>query len=132
MPPSISVLCVDDSADIRDLYRQLIDAEPDLRCVGTLEGAEGLVEEVVRTEPDVVLLDLTMPGPDPLSAVEELSRRRPETRVLLFSGYDDAETADAALDAGAWGLVSKHGDSDRVLAAIRAVAGGEIVLSHRG
>lgn len=124
-----TVLCVDDVPSITALYAKLIDKEPDMRCVGTLADASALDEAVRRTGADVVLLDLTMPaGKDPLTALRELLGASPDVRVLVFSGHDDLDAQSAALDAGAWGLVSKHGEPSEVLAAIRKVARGEVVL----
>lgn len=127
MPPNdrIRVLCVDDSADIADLYATVISGESDMEVVGTLSSADRLSEEAVRVRPQIVLLDLTMPGKPPLDALSELGDVAPETRVIVFSGYDDPETKDQVFDAGAWELVSKHDDVSAVLAAIRRVARGD-------
>ena len=121
------VLCVDDSADIAGLCRRFVDAEPDMACAGVLESADALVERVLEARPDVVLLDLTMPGKDPLMAVRELAVAAPWCRVLAFSGYDDEERLMGIVEAGAWGLVSKDSDPARLVQAIRRVAGGEFV-----
>ncbi|MBC7772061.1 MAG: response regulator transcription factor [Pyrinomonadaceae bacterium] len=123
----IRVLCVDDSDAITELFCLAITAEPDMIVAGTLSSADTLAEAAARQRPDVVLLDLTMPGKDPLAAVVELASACPDTRVIIFSGYDDPKTVESVMDAGAWGLISKNGDVVDVLAAIRRVAAGEIV-----
>ncbi|HLU39049.1 MAG TPA: response regulator transcription factor [Planctomycetota bacterium] len=123
------VLCVDDSMDIAELYRLLIDAEPDMRCVGVVTDPADVVATVARTGANQVLLDLTMPGPvTPLSVIRALAETSPDVRVVAFSGYDDEATQHAALDAGAWGFVSKHAGPSDVLDAIRQVATGNISL----
>jgi DNA-binding NarL/FixJ family response regulator len=124
----VKVLCVDDNADLGRLYRIVIDGQPGMRCVGCLDAADGLIEEVERSRPDVLLIDLTMPGKDPLAAIRELSVSHPETRAIVFSGLDDPATVDRAVEAGAWGYVSKSSEINDVLAAIRRVSGGEVSL----
>lgn len=121
----ISVLVVDDSADMAFMLTTLIDFESDMRSAGTLGSADSLVAVAKRLKPDVIVLDLTMPGHPPLEALRELCGVTPETRVIIFSGYDDRGTVEEAIDAGAWGLVSKHNEPMEVVAAIRRVAQGE-------
>jgi DNA-binding NarL/FixJ family response regulator len=121
----VKVLCVDDSHDIVQLYSRMVNGEPDMCCVGTLGQADALADEVERTQADVVVLDLSMPGRDPLEALSDLSRQIDRVRTIVFSGYDDAQTVDAALNAGAWGLVSKHANPMEVIEAIRRVAQGQ-------
>jgi two-component system invasion response regulator UvrY len=122
------VLVVDDSGEIAGLYQRLINSEPDLVCVGTLHSADRLPEAVERLGPDVVLLDLTMPGTPPLVQLREVARRRPGARVLLFSASDDPATVEEGFDAGAWGLVSKYAAPEAVMHALRSVAAGEVVF----
>ena len=121
------VLCVDDSPDIAALCQRLVEVEADMECAGVLESADALVETVLAQRVDVVLLDLTMPGKDPLMAVREVAVAAPKCRVLAFSGYDDAVRVDAFVEAGGWGLVSKDSDPGAIIEAIRRVARGEFV-----
>jgi DNA-binding NarL/FixJ family response regulator len=86
---SIKVLMVDDTVDIAVLFRRLIDSQKDMSCVGMLHDANQLDAEVERLHPDVVVLDLTMPGKPPLNALRELSSRSEQPRVLAFSGFED-------------------------------------------
>ncbi len=124
------VLCVDDSADIARLCQRIVDDEADMECVGLLSCADGLIEKVLQVRADVVLMDLTMPGKDPLMAIRELTVAAPWCRVLGFSGYDDPARVESLVEAGAWGLVSKDSDPKRVTAAIRRVAAGEFVQAQ--
>src|SRR6185503_17105198 len=101
---TIRVLLVDDNADMTAVYSRLIDAEPDMRAVWTLGAADELFMEARRLRPDVVVLDLTMPGRQPIDALKELSAEAPDVRTIVFSGYDDAHTIDEVTAAGAWGL----------------------------
>ncbi len=116
------VLCVDDSGDITDMLAQLVDGTPDMVCVGTLDSAKRIAEEVILHQADVVVLDLTMPGPAPLEAIGLLAERAPRCRVIAYSGYDDLETKETARAAGAWELVSKRGEPTDIILAIRRVA----------
>ena len=126
----IRVVIVDDHAMLRAGLEQLLGGEPDLEVVGkAAEGAEavGLVREV---RPDVVLMDLQMPGVDGVEAtrqivVEELAD------VLVLTSYSDAERIVGALDAGALGYLLKDAEPDEVLRGIRAVARGESPINPR-
>ena len=126
-PEQIRVLCVDDSPDVLRAIRMAITRQKDMVCVGSLQSADRLDEEVLSLRPDVILLDLTMPGRDPIEATALLARTHASARVLAFSGYNDATRYDAVVKAGGWGLVSKDKGSVTILAAIRQVATGEIV-----
>lgn len=125
----ISVLCVDDNADISDMLAAVIRAESDMTCAGTLNSADELVDSIARLKPDIVLLDLTMPGRSPLEAMKEAHERHADTRTIIVSGYDDQKTIDDAIDHGAWGYASKHGDIALLLNTIRRVSRGESVLT---
>jgi DNA-binding NarL/FixJ family response regulator len=120
--PRTRVLCVDDSADIGRMVTRFIRAQPDMESVGTLDSAEGLVNECIQRRPDILVLDLTMPGPDPLGAIRALTARLPSCRVIAYSGHDDQQTSDQVFGAGAWELVSKNGEPDGIITAIRRVA----------
>ena len=127
----IDVLLVDDFRDISEVYRRLIDSCPGLRCVGTLDTVNDIVNHVGSLQPHVVVIDLSMPGQQPLQAIAALAERCPNVRTIAFSGYDDDDTVAAVLDAGGWGLVSKHKNPEAILDAIRTVARGE-ALNGRG
>jgi len=127
-PLPTRVLCVDDNRDMNQVMQMLIDAEPLMRCVGCLNSADRLVEEVrmlskaAGLQPLVILLDATMPGKDPLVAMAELRAEFPCVRTIIYSGYDDAEFLDRAAAAGAYCCVSKRDDPELVLGAVRKAA----------
>ena len=85
--------------------------------VGVVHDSSRIVEEVERLKPDVVVLDLSMPGKDPLEVLTEVAAAHPDTRTIVYSGYDDMKSIDKAVEAGAWGYVSKHEDFKQVIAA---------------
>lgn len=128
-PAKTRVLLVDDSDDLSTVLAILINDEADLTCVGRLPRADELFEQVERLKPDVILMDLTMPGLDALEAMSRTAPEFPQCRFLVLSGYDDESDVARVLDAGAWGFVSKHSDAERILKAIRTVAGGDPYLA---
>lgn len=128
----INVLLVDDFRDISEVYRRLIDSSPGLRCVGTLDSVTDIVQHVGSLQPHIVVIDLSMPGQQPLQAISTLSQQCPNVRVIAFSGYDDEDTVDAVIDAGGWGLVSKHKNPEAILDAIRTVARGQPIDLPKG
>ncbi|MDZ4755966.1 MAG: response regulator transcription factor [Phycisphaerae bacterium] len=125
------MLCVDDNADLAGALCGLIGAEADMCSVGAIHSASDLLASIEALKPDVVIVDLTMDGTPPLDAVRAATDAFPKTRTIVYSGYDDVKTVDQALDAGAWGFVSKHDELDEIIAAIRAVKRGELVVKRR-
>jgi DNA-binding NarL/FixJ family response regulator len=100
----------------------MISGQADFESVGSKESADGLADEVERCRPDVVVLDLSMPGSPPLAMIRELAERHPLCRVIAYSGRDDELTVASALGAGAWECISKNNDPHDILHAIRRVA----------
>lgn len=128
---AIRILIVDDQQLLRLGFRMLIDAQPDLEVVGEAgDGAEAL-RVIGREKPEVVLMDVRMPGMDGIEATEQIAARFPDTRVLVLTTFDLDEYAFAALRAGASGFVLKSIESDELLAAIRTVARGDAVVAPR-
>ncbi|QFZ21782.1 response regulator [Saccharothrix syringae] len=122
------VVIVDDQALLRGSFRVLVDSAPDLRVVGEAgDGAEAVA--VVRaTSPDVVLMDVRMPGVDGISATREISASC-AARVLMLTTFDLDEYVYSALRAGASGFLLKDTPPADLLAAIRVVAAGDALLS---
>jgi len=123
-PRRIRVLCVDNHPDITAILRMILDAQPDLQCVGCLSSADTLVEEASLLGADVVLLDATMPGKNPFEASRELAAASPRTGTIIFSGWDAADLFERAVKSGARGCVSKHEDTSAILQVVRDVAAG--------
>lgn len=119
------------------MMRRCIAAEPDMENAGSLHSAGDLMAEVKRTRANIVLLDMNMPGEDPLAALRELveaERGRgvegSGARVIAYSGRRDQAAVDRAESAGAWGYVSKDAAIPRVLDAIRQVAHGRTAFGR--
>ena len=131
MPPEapIRVLLVDDQALFRSGLRLLIDSQPDLEVVGEAgDGAAALVA-VAEHDPDVVLMDIRMPGMDGVTATERLAAAGPRPRVLVLTTFDLDEAAARALRAGASGFVLKDARPEFLLAAVRTVHAGAAVIA---
>jgi DNA-binding NarL/FixJ family response regulator len=120
----IRILLADDHAVLRAGVRALISGEPDLEVVGEVGTTHAAVEFAEAAQPDVVSLDLTMPGGSSVKAVEQIRDRCPKTKVLVLTMHDDAAYFRAVLAAGASGYVIKTASDSELLMAIRAVAEG--------
>lgn len=120
------VLCVDDNPDMTAVTKMMIDADPTMRCVGCLDSADHLIGTVrtMTERPDVVLLDTTMPGADPIDTMRSLTAEFPEVRTIVLSGNEGAALLERAEKAGAWGYVSKGKEPEAILHAVREVAAG--------
>lgn len=127
--PQLRVLLAEDHAVVREGTRQILEQDPGITVVGEAENGEEVVALASRLAPDVVLLDLSLPV---LNGVEATRRIRASgatlPRVLILSAYDDEDYVVAAVEAGANGYLLKTAHADDVLAAIRAVARGAVVL----
>lgn len=128
---TIRVLLADDQALLRGAFRVLIDAEDDMEVVGEAADGREAVELARATKPDLVLMDIRMPGVDGLGATaaicadEELSG----TRVLILTTFEIDEYVAQALRAGAGGFLGKGAAPEELLAAVRTVAAGDALLS---
>jgi DNA-binding NarL/FixJ family response regulator len=125
---AIRVVIVDDHALLREGIRALLQTAPDIEVVG--EAADGVqaIEVCRRLEPDVVLMDVAMPGLGGLEATLEIRKLLPRTRVLVLSQYDDREYVARFLKAGVAGYVLKRAAGGELLSAIRSVQHGGLVL----
>ncbi|MFS0704239.1 response regulator [Cellulomonas sp. 179-A 9B4 NHS] len=126
-----TVLLVDDQALLRVGFRLVIESEPDLEVVG--EAADGRValDQVAALAPDVVLMDIRMPGMDGIEATRRVVADHPGSRVLVLTTFDVDDLAFAALRAGASGFLLKSARPDELVDAIRTVAAGTAVVAPR-
>jgi DNA-binding NarL/FixJ family response regulator len=122
---SIRVLIVDDHAVVRTGLRRVLDAEEGIEAVGEAPDAERAVYEAIQTKPDVILLDVTMPGKSGIEALPSIRQAAPDARVLILSMQDDPHYVREAFEAGASGYVLKEAADTEVVGAVRAVAAGE-------
>lgn len=127
---TIRVVLVDDHAVVRRGLEQLLSGVSDITVVGTAADGEEAIEVVRRTSPDVVLMDLQMPGIDGVAATRQIvADGGPD--VLVLTSFSDAERIVAALDAGAVGYLLKDAEADDVIAGVRAVSRGESPIHPR-
>jgi DNA-binding NarL/FixJ family response regulator len=120
--PAIRVAVVDDHSLVRASIRRLLGGQLDMEWVGEASDGAEAVELVARTSPDVVLMDLSMPGTDGLTATQQVVSLFTDTRVLVLTTSADPSRFRRSLDAGAAAVVDKDGNPATVLAGIRAVA----------
>jgi two-component system response regulator NreC len=123
-----TVLIVDDHAVLRSGLRMLLEAQPDMSVVGEAGDALGGLDLARSLQPDIVLLDVTMPGQGGLDTLPALRRSAPSSRVLVLTMHDDEGYLRRALQSGAAGYVLKKAADSELIAAIRAVARGEMYV----
>jgi two-component system response regulator NreC len=121
----IRIVVVDDHAVVRSGLRLLLDAESDMEVVGEAGNAHDAIFEVRAAKPDVVLLDVVMPGETGIEALPQVLQESPGTKVLMLSMQDDPNYVREAFAAGASGYVLKEAVDAEVVAAIREVAAGK-------
>ena len=125
----ISVLLVDDHPIVRQGYRRVLESQGDLHVVAEADNAAEAYGAFKAHDPDVVVLDISMPGASGLEAIRNIRARDATARILVFSMHGEAVQVKAAFNAGACGYVTKSSEPAVLVRAIRAVARGERALS---
>jgi DNA-binding NarL/FixJ family response regulator len=126
----IRVLCVDDNHLVADALKTKLRLAGGFEWLGQVTEATGLVELADRIKPDIILLDIDMPGEDPFDVLEALTNECPETRVVMFSGHVRGDLIDKAVEAGAWGYISKNDGTESIVSSLHRVAEGEFVIGE--
>ncbi|CAL9417005.1 response regulator [Streptomyces sp. enrichment culture] len=127
--PAVSLLVVDDHPVVRDGLRGMLASVAGFRVLGEASDGVEALERAAALDPDVILMDLRMPGGGGVEAIRELTRRGIRARVLVLTTYDtDADTLPA-IEAGATGYLLKDAPREELFAAVRAAAEGRTVLS---
>ena len=127
----IRVLLVDDHPLVRHGLTALLGGVADLEVVGSVESGTAAADAVAEESPDVVLMDLTMPGLDGVEATRAVLARRPETRVVVLTSTAESDRIVAALEAGATGYLLKDAEPGEIVRAVREAAQGNSPLSPR-
>ena len=128
---TISVVLADDQALMRMGFRMVLEAEEDIAVVGEASDGTSALAQAKALHPDVILMDVRMPGMNGIEATERIARECPGTRVLILTTFDLDEYAFAGLRAGASGFLLKDTRPAELAEAIRTVASGEAVVSPR-
>lgn len=126
---SLSLLLVDDHFVVRSGLAASLELEDDLRVAGEVDRGEAAEDAYARLKPDLVLMDLQLPGISGIETTSALVQRHPEARVLIFSTFARDEEVHSAVKAGAMGYLQKSSSRDDLLKAIRTVAKGGRWLS---
>lgn len=119
-----NVVIADDHSLVRAGLRSLLEAEPDLEVVGEAGDGSCAIRITLETQPDVLVTDISMPGPNGIAVVRQIRERLPDTRVLLLSMHEDAALVREAREAGAAGYVTKRAGLADLVRAVRTVAAG--------
>ena len=126
---AIRLLIVDDHPVVRDGLRGMFSGDAEFEVVGEASDGAEAVELAGRLEPDVILMDLRMPGVNGAAAIRELAARKVPSRVLVLTTYDSDSDVVPAIEAGATGYLLKDSPRDELVRAVRAAARGESVLA---
>jgi DNA-binding NarL/FixJ family response regulator len=126
--PAVRVLVVDDHRTFADALATALELERGIRVVGKATDAERAVRLAEEEHPDVILMDVRMPGTDGINATRTVKEAAPDTRVLMLSAHEDENLVARSLDAGAEGFLSKGAAVKEVVAAVRAASRGENLL----
>jgi len=131
--PTISkrrIFLVDDHPILRDGLRRLLETESDLQVCGEAESARKAFDRIEATSPELVIVDISLPGPSGIELIKGLKARFPDLRMLVLSMHDESLYAERALRAGAKGYVMKQTPTEYLLTAVRRVLKDEIYLSN--
>jgi DNA-binding NarL/FixJ family response regulator len=126
--PEITVLLADDHEVVREGLRLALLRSPHIRVVGEAADGETAVSLAERRRPDVIVMDLRMPQMDGIEATEEIMRRVPDSKVLIFTAYSERALLQRGLESGARGYILKEAPHETLLKAIEKLAAGEMYV----
>src|SRR5512136_1210052 len=127
--PDLRLLIADDHPVFRHGIRTLLEARPGLQVVGEATTGQEAVELAQALQPDVVLMDLRLPGLNGIDATRAIMRANPEIRVLMLTMFEDDASVFSAMRAGARGYLLKDADKAEVLRAVEAIGNGEAIFA---
>lgn len=128
-PKGISILLADDHPIVRQGYRRVLENQPDFQVVAEAENAASAYSAFKAHSPDIVVMDISMPGASGLEAIRNIRARDRHAHILVFSMHSEASLVKAAFNAGAGGYVTKSSEPAVLIRAIRSVAHGERAMS---
>ena len=127
----LKVFVVDDHPIVRQGLAQMINREPDLTVCGEAEEAAPALHAITDVKPDILIVDISLNGPDGLDLLKNVRLRYPSLPVLILSMHDESIYAERALRAGANGYIMKHEATEKVLVAVRQILNREIYVSEK-
>jgi DNA-binding NarL/FixJ family response regulator len=128
MSDNVRVLLADDHAILRQGLKLLLQSQPGISVAGEAADGDAVVRQARALKPDVVVMDISMPGINGLIATRTLKELEPEIRIVVLTRHEDQTHLEELLRAGASGYVSKQSPPEQILAAIRATAGGGLYI----
>jgi DNA-binding NarL/FixJ family response regulator len=128
MSAHIRIMLVDDHAVVRAGYRFLLENVQDIEVVAEAASGEDALARYAQINPDVLVIDLTMPGIGGMETIRRLRAQRPEARILVFSMHENAALVEHALQAGVSGYISKNSSPESLVTAVRRIAAGNIYI----
>ena len=126
-----TVLVVDDHPLMRQGLALLINQQQDMQVCGEAEEAQAAMQAIAQLRPDIMILDISLKGPDGIELLKNIRATDPDLPVLILSMHDEAIYAERALRARANGYIMKQEATEKVLVAVRRILGGEVYLSER-
>ncbi len=130
MTATVRVLLVDDHAVVREGYRRLLERTPEIEVVAEAATGEDAYRVFCELTPDVVVMDINLPGMSGIEAARRMLAREADARILVFSMHEDALFGSRALQAGARGYVTKASAPEVLVEAVKAVSAGRLYISH--
>lgn len=124
----INVMLVDDHAVVRMGFKMLLESDADIKVIAEAESGELAIQRYVEHKPDVVVMDITMPGIGGLEAIERILAKDNAARILVLSAHEDSVHPKRVLNAGAMGYLTKRSAAEELIKAIRTVASGKKYL----
>lgn len=128
MSGPVNVMLVDDHAVVRMGFKMLLESASDIKVIAEAENGENAVKLYVEHHPDVVVMDITMPGIGGLEAIERIMAKDNNARILVLSAHEDSVHPKRVLNAGAMGYLTKRSAAEELIKAIRTVAGRKMYL----
>jgi DNA-binding NarL/FixJ family response regulator len=126
--PPVGVLVVDDQRLMRDGIASLLSLQPGIAVLGTAANGHEAVAQAQALQPDVILMDVRMPGKDGIEATRTIRGMAPDCRVLMLTMFDDDATVFTAMQAGAQGYLLKDAEQDEIVRAVHGVVAGEAIF----
>ena len=128
-PRETSVVIVEDDAGIRESLTAYLEESPDCRCLAAFPSAEAALDYLGREQPDVVIMDINLPGMSGIEATRELKRRHPAMRILMLTVYEEGKPLFESLKAGACGYLLKRTAPEKIIEAIHEAKAGGVPLN---